>query len=60
MPRLIVYTVSKKDLRMRGETVEMGGGGGGVLFDGKKKENKTVSHNTSTNTLFTHDQRICT
>lgn len=44
---------------MREETVEMGGGGGGDLFNGKK-ENKTVSHNTSTKTLFTHDQRICT
>lgn len=38
MPRLIVYTVSKKDLRMGEETVEMGGGGGGVLFDGKKRK----------------------
>lgn len=38
MPRLIVYTVPKKDLRTREETVEMGGGGGGVLFDEKKRK----------------------
>lgn len=53
MPRLIVYTVSKRDLRMREETVEMGGGGGGVLFDGKKKKIKQC-HTTLLQILCLH------
>lgn len=58
MPQLIVYTVSKRDLRMREETVEMGGGGGELFLMEKKKIKQC--HTTLLQILFTHDQRICT
>lgn len=37
MPRLIVYTVSKRDLRMREETVEWEVGAGEFFLKEKKK-----------------------